>query len=94
MIKGTQRQMVMVRTEDSAHFEMAYFVLRAECESEKSKTSMLDEANSIVLAACADKKDSRKEKRRTRMKKVSLFVAGVLSGAGLLLGALALVFAV
>ena len=86
--------MVMVRTEDSAHFEMAYFVLRTERENESTKTSILDEANSIVLAACADKKDSKREKRRLKMKKALLFIAGALSGAGVLGVVFMLVFIV
>ena len=92
MIKGTQRQMVMVRTEESSQFEMAYFVLRADRVTESERRSMLDEANSIVSAACRDKKDSKRDKMRHMRGRILFFCLGVLCGAVILGAIFALIF--
>ena len=81
MVKGIQRQMVMVRTSESEVFEMAYFVLRADTRKSADERSMIAEANSIVCATCGDKTYSKKEKRRRSLKRAGVFVVGALSGA-------------
>ena len=49
MIKGAQKQMIVVRTSDSRYFDEAYFVLRREVGAKQSsKTDMLSEANRIL----------------------------------------------
>ena len=83
MVKGTQRQMVMVRTSESELFEMAYFVLRADTRKSADERSMIAEANSIVCATCGDKAYSKKEKRRSALRRTGLFIIGALSGASL-----------
>ena len=84
MVKGTQRQMVMVRTSESNLFEMAYFVLRAYTQRNDDEKSMIAEANSIVCAACGESIYSKREKRRRKLRKVALFTAGALFGAAAL----------
>ena len=81
MVKGTQRQMVMVRTSESNLFEMAYFVLRADSDKKTDRRSMIDEANSIVQSVCGDGVRSKKEKRLKKGGKIALFIAGMLFGA-------------
>ena len=85
--------MVMVRTPESELFEMAYFVLRADAQQKNNEKSMIDEANSIVLAVCGDRVCDKKEKRKRQNKKVFLFCVGAFFGA-LFLGVLVILFRV
>lgn len=80
VVKGTQRQMVMVRTSESNLFEMAYFVLRADSDKKTDRRSMIDEANSIVHSVCADGVRSKEEKRLKKGGRIALFIAGMLFG--------------
>ena len=49
MIKGAQKQMIVVRTGDSRYFDEAYFVLRREIKAHRgSRNDMLTEANRII----------------------------------------------
>ena len=49
MIKGAQKQLIVVRTGGNPYFDEAYFVLRREIESQKHKKSdILKEANRIL----------------------------------------------
>lgn len=76
MIKGCQREMILLQTRESPLFESAYFVLRPRRQG-APRTDMLAEANRIIgegngyLARCA--------KRRS----VLLFLSGVAVGAAL-----------
>ena len=92
MIKGTQRQMVMVRTLDSKRFEMAYFVLRSDAGGEGSEKSMIDEANNIVSSVCDGRGGERREKRVRAFRRGLVFLAGAVFGALVLGAILAVVF--
>ncbi len=92
MIKGTQRQMVMVRTSESESFEMAYFVLRTDAVADKSEKSMIDEANNIVSSICGDATGAKREKRRRMLRRILVFSAGAIFGALVLGAVLALLF--
>ena len=81
MVKGIQREMVIVRTQESELFEMAYFILRADTQRKSGQKSIISEANSIVSAVCADGLRSKKEKRRNIYMRSMLFLAGALCGA-------------
>ena len=81
MVKGIQREIVMVRTQESELFEMAYFILRADTQRKSGEKSIISEANSIVSAVCADGLRSKKEKRRNIYMRSMLFLAGSLCGA-------------
>ncbi len=94
MIKGTQRQMVMVRTSESENFEMAYFVVRSDVGADKSRKSMIDEANNIVSSVCHSSSGEKKEKRRRVFRRILVFSAGAIFGAAALGGVLALLFIV
>ena len=90
MVKGIQRQMVMVRTSDSEIFELAYFVLRADIEQKSSSKSIMTEANSIVSSVCSDGVREKREKRMRKIGRALLFCAGALCGALVLLVLVAL----
>ena len=80
MIKGIQRQMVMLRTSESDLFEMAYFVLRSDVGDSDSR-SLVDEANHIVLSVCADRRGLKKEKGKRNTARWAFFLLGVMLGA-------------
>lgn len=48
MLKGSQKQMIVVRTRDSRVFEEAYFVMRRGAERGADEMDMLWEANRII----------------------------------------------
>ena len=83
MIKGAQKQMIVVRTGNSRFFDEAYFVLRREIGNErKIRRDILHEANRILeenrLIAPASKR------RRGRfLGAFVLFLTGCLCGGGL-----------
>ena len=81
MVKGIQREMVMVRTAESELFELAYFILRSDAQKKCGAKSIISEANSIVSAVCADGVCNKGEKRRRRRSELLWFLAGVLLGA-------------
>lgn len=85
MVKGTHKQMVVVRTPDNIYYEEAYFVLREPRESAKdSEDSMMAEANRIL-----DECRLMPQPRRRRLPRASLFWLGVMTG-GCAAGALCL----
>lgn len=47
MIKGCQREMIVLQTKESSLFESAYFVLRRGCKR-ASSADMLTESNRII----------------------------------------------
>ena len=81
MVKGIQREMVVVRTAESENFEMAYFILRADTQRKSGEKSIIAEANSIVSAVCADGTHDKREKRRFRRSRALFFLSGTLCGA-------------
>ena len=61
MLKGAQKRMVVVKTQDSRIFEEAYFVMRTD--SAATGEDMVSEANRIIESCC--------EKRRERTRKIN-----------------------
>ncbi len=84
MIKGCQREMIVMQTQDSGLFESAYFILRRQ-RVQGGKTDMLAEANRIIGEG-----SQYFERRRKRVGIKWVFLLGVLCGAGLLALALAI----
>ncbi len=85
MIKGIQKQMVMVRLYDSAAFETAYFVLRDDFEKGRN-TDIVAEANALAQGVFRDdKRRSRAHSPLPRPMRSSL----LLFFSGLFVGALA-----
>lgn len=88
MIKGAQKQMIVIRTGNSRYFDEAYFVLRREVQAhKKDKNDMLSEANRILEEH--DPHTERKKKMRLP-RGVLFFLSGILCGAAVavLLGVL------
>ena len=88
MIKGAQKQMIVIRTGNSRYFDEAYFVLRREIRGNKQeKTDMLAEANRILEEH--DLQTGGKPRKRLP-RGVLFFLSGILCGAAvaLLLGLL------
>ena len=83
MVKGIQREMVIVRTTESEIFDTAYFVLRADARIKNGQKSIIAEANGIVSAMCADTRQEKKEKTRKMWIRMLLFSGGVLVGCSL-----------
>lgn len=49
MVKGTQKQMVVIRTSDSRYYEQAYLVLRdGHAPTGEAEATMMAEANRIL----------------------------------------------
>lgn len=77
MLKGCQRETILLQTRDSALFECAWFVLRRE-KPAVTEADMLAEAERIV------REGARAEKRRfggRNWGKWCVFLSGVLCGA-------------
>lgn len=82
MVKGTHKQMVVVRTNESAYYEQAYFVLREGRESDaQAESTMMAEANRILH----ESQLMPQPKSRAKPSRRACFFWGSLSGA--LLGA-------
>ena len=81
MLKGAQKQMIVIRTVDSRYFDEAYFVLRREISGgREAQNDMIREANRILRQSepeCNLKRD------RHRVRGWLLFLGGLLSGGGL-----------
>lgn len=79
MIKGTQKQMIVLRTGDSRYFDEAYFVLRREVKPRRtSRDEMIREANRILAESGMD---NQKPKRRVG-RSIWMFLSGILCGGG------------
>ena len=79
MIKGAQKQMIVLRTGNSRYFDEAYFVLRREikvCRG-NSKNDMLKEANKILEECCP-----ASPPKRRRGRALALFLLGLFLGVG------------
>jgi len=82
MIKGVQRKMIVVKTDNSNVFETAYFVLRSDSDKSKSDAmDMLSEANRIVNEGNESKKQKREKKKRFgRFAAFCFFLLGTVFG--------------
>lgn len=79
MIKGIQKQMIMVRLQDSTSFETAYFVLRDDFE--KKSTDIVAEANLLAKNAFSSAKIKTGESHRgNRLCSLLFFISGLIIG--------------
>ncbi len=77
MLKGAQKRMIVVKTEDSFLFEEAYFVIRRGAEARGG--SIVEEANRIIEnCGCHDKKRRKPSKRE-----IVAWTATFLGGSGI-----------
>lgn len=82
MVKGTHKQMVVVKTNESAYYEQAYFVLReGRGKDAQSESTMMAEANRILH----ESQLMPQPKSRAKLSRRTWFFVGTLTGA--LLGA-------
>jgi hypothetical protein len=78
MIKGAQKQMIVVRTGRSPYFDEAYFVLRKEVRASLESRDILREANRILEESRFSSGHVVKKSRRGWLG----FLVGLLSGGG------------
>ncbi|MBQ9783971.1 MAG: hypothetical protein IJW49_11825 [Clostridia bacterium] len=76
MIKGSRRQMIVIRTDKSRYFDEAYFVLRKNLKS-PAHSDILTEANRILAERIAE----TKKPTRHSLLRWLFFGVGVLCGA-------------
>ncbi len=78
MIKGSRRQMIVIRTGDSRYFDEAYFVLRRDLKQpDPAQGDILREANRIL----AERAPLAKGSAQNRFLRWLFFGVGVLCGA-------------
>lgn len=77
VIKGAQKQMIVVKTGESRYFDEAYFVLRREVKPHRgTRNEMLLEADRILAERTMETYPRKKRLPRG----VLLFFAGILCG--------------
>ncbi|MBE6584795.1 MAG: hypothetical protein E7649_07495 [Ruminococcaceae bacterium] len=79
MVRGAQKQMIVVKTQDSAVFEEAYFVVRRNAVA--GRMDMIAEANKIIEACGIGGKVKRKLDIKLFMIALGTFVGGGAIGA-------------
>ena len=84
MIKGCQREMIVMQTQDSTLFESAYFILRRQ-KLPPGKQDMVAEAQRIIGANGGALAKKRKEKRRLGLFALGFFCGAVLASFFILL---------
>ncbi len=78
MLKGAQKQMIVIRTGDSRYFDEAYFVLRREVPvGRETQNDMIREANRILRQS---EPESGRVRRGGRRRGWLLFLSGLISG--------------
>lgn len=79
MIRGIQKEMIMLRPDKSSIFEVVYFMLRSDV-SKPSENDILREANKIVEENISHKKRRREERKNKLRSGIPFFIFGSLSG--------------
>lgn len=89
MIKGAQKQMIVLRTGDSHYFDEAYFVLRHELTANRPVKDMLREANRILeenaLPGESEQAENKQKRSHGRLSALLWFLLGLALGAGVAL---------
>lgn len=81
MIKGAQKQMIVVRTGNSPYFDEAYFVLRRDIRPEKQeRPDILSEANRILHESGGGNGRRSARRKRDILWALFAFLAGVAVG--------------
>lgn len=79
MIKGAQKQMIVLRTGNSRYFDEAYFVLRREVKPRRTcRDEMIKEANRILTESGMEDQKTK----RSAWRGVWMFLSGSLCGGG------------
>ena len=67
MIKGIQKNMILVQTPNNRYFESAYFILRHDLSAKEQKENeMIKEANRIIDENSAYGSGQRKDMKKAR----------------------------
>lgn len=83
MIKGTQKNVIILKNTKSPLFEEAYFILRERPGEKVHKGDMISEANRIISANVIHSNkytDSKKSVKKEKTIGLILFILGALSG--------------
>ncbi len=83
MIKGIQRNMVVLKNTGSPIFEEAYFILRERPGTETGKNDMVSEASRIIAANMISPEKliaEKSQKARERFIRLLIFALGAISG--------------
>lgn len=92
MMKGAQKQLIVLRTGGSRYFDEAYFVLKPLAEGERRERSdMVFEANRILREHLSEASEREGIRRRYRRWFLAGLFVGAVAGA-LLLGSVFLFF--
>jgi len=84
VLKGAQKQMIVIRTGDSRYFDEAYFVLRREVSGgRETQNDMIREANRILRQ---NEPELRTHRDRKRLRGWLAFLGGLLLGGILAAG--------
>ena len=79
MIRGAQKNMIVIKTADSEVFEEAYFVLRRERKARDK--DIVGEANRIIETSGGKKtRDDTKRELRTLIFATACFLCGAVGG--------------
>ncbi len=92
MLRGSQKQMIVVRTHGNRVFEEAYFVIRRDAmQGRTDETDMLHEANRIIESSLPPaarsvpcRPQAEREPRFNLIAGLVWFFMGFASGAGLI----------
>ena len=79
MLKGAQRRMIVVKTQDSRVFEEAYFVMRADMPA--TSEDMVGEANRIISNCCEKRRDRARKMNSAILTHICAFMGGSFVGA-------------
>lgn len=90
MIRGINRQMVIIKTEKSSIFEAAYFLVRPEASPRASRDEMINEANRIISDNNFSSRRKKDEQKRKIKNGIPFFLWGGALGM-LFIGALWLI---
>ncbi len=85
MIKGSQRQIILINGGESSYFESAYFVLRKDAEKKGAgHGDMIREANRIIERSLPQSaaRIKRREKAKGFLCRAAIFAGGAVFGGG------------
>ncbi len=79
MIRGIQKEVIMLKTDKNSIFEVVYFMLRSDI-AKPSENDILREANKIVEESCSRKKRKSDERKNKFKCGIPFFIFGSLMG--------------
>ena len=84
MIRGVNRQVIVLRPDRDSAFETVYFMLKSGQQMPSAaERDILREANKIISENCSEKRGRGEKKRRCFLRGGITFMLGVLLGVAL-----------